>query len=77
MIERCSNEISELTADAVLDAPPNNPATGSGDNKCEPEDAECYKPKKKFLVDAMFPRANRNEGLELHPRKNRLKTDLF
>jgi molecular chaperone HtpG len=58
IIERRSNEISELSAGGVLDVAINKNADKSSVVPSEPKE---YRPKKKFLVDTLFPSANRSE----------------
>jgi molecular chaperone HtpG len=58
IIQRRSEEISGLTINSDIDVKPVKTADKNNDDENE---AVEYKPKKKFLVDTMFPCANRGE----------------
>jgi molecular chaperone HtpG len=59
IIERRSSEIREIPGGGIKSSLPNNNSDiERGSNSVEEQG---YKPKKKFLVDTLFPRANRNE----------------
>lgn len=59
IIERRSDEINKLPGNDALRGPTNT--TTNNGNKSKLPENEKYKPKKKFLVDTLFPRANRSE----------------
>ena len=62
IIERRSNEITNAVALNVnSEVTSRKAASNSSAKKNVETEREDYKPKKKFLVDTMFPRANRNE----------------
>jgi molecular chaperone HtpG len=61
IIERRSSEISAHAITIAISASVNDAPDDNARREDTPQEAETYRPKKKFLVDTMFPRANRNE----------------